>query len=62
MSPELERLIKELVTSLALIGVGYYIKIAKDKEPHATKNLWKILFIVGIAGFIISLLIYLSKS
>ncbi len=62
MSPELERLIKELLSALAMIGGGYYLKIAKDKEPHATKNLWKILIIVGAACFIMALLIYLIKS
>lgn len=62
MSPELGKLIKELLTALALIGGGYYLKTAKDKEPHATKNLWKTLIVTGTACFIMSVLIYLIKS
>lgn len=61
MNDNLVELFKEFLFALMLIAGGYYIKIAKDKEPHASKNLWKILIIVGILGFIVSLIKYTIK-
>ncbi|UKT64495.1 hypothetical protein [Pedobacter mucosus] len=61
MNDNLVELIKGLLFALALVGGGYYIKIAKAKEPHATKSLWKIIMIIGILGFIVSLAKYFIK-
>lgn len=51
----------KLLLPLGLIAGGIYLKSAKDKEPNASKNLWKILIIVGTIGFILKLVIYLNK-
>lgn len=51
----------KLLLPLGLIAGGFYLKAAKDKEPHASKNMWKILIIVGMIGFILKLVIYLNK-
>ena len=61
MNDNLVELLKELLLALALIAGGYYLKVAKDKEPHASKNLWKIVIIVGILGIIVSLVKYIIK-
>jgi len=53
--------ILKLLIPLGLIAGGFYLKTAKDKEPNASKNLWKILIIVGTIGFILKLYIYLNK-
>ncbi|WP_423148973.1 hypothetical protein [Rubrolithibacter danxiaensis] len=59
MGPELEQLLKESFSSLALILGGFYLKVAKDKEPLASKNMWKIVIIIGVIGFILSVGRYL---
>ena len=53
--------ILKLLIPLGLIAGGFYLKTAKDKESNASKNLWKILIIVGAIGFILKLFIYLNK-
>jgi len=59
MNNDLQELFKYLLSAILFIGLGYYLKIAKNKEPYGYKNLWKILIALGIIGFIISLVKYL---
>jgi len=59
MDENLQDLIQSLLISLVLIGGGFYIKIAKHKEPYAGKNLWKITIGIGIIGFLFSLIKYM---
>lgn len=61
MDANLIALIKESLFTILLIGGGFYIKVAKDKEPHASKNLWKIIITIGIIGFVLSLIKYFNK-
>ncbi|MES2577916.1 MAG: hypothetical protein V4589_09915 [Bacteroidota bacterium] len=51
----------KLLLPLGLIAGGFYLKVAKDKEPYASKNLWKILIIIGAISFILKLFVYLNN-
>lgn len=62
MEPELEKLFKGMLTSLALIGGGIYLKVAKEKEPYASKTLWKTVILVGILGLTLSVILFLVKT
>ncbi len=62
MDANLQELFKGLLSTLALIGGGFYLKVAKDKEPYASKTSWKTIIVVGIIGFILSLVRYLTKA
>ena len=46
----------KLLIPIALILGGIYLRIAKDKERNAPKNLWLITIIVGVIYLFIKLL------
>lgn len=46
-----------LLIPLFLIAGGYYIKIAKDREPYAGPNMWKWLIIIGSILFVVKLIL-----
>ena len=47
----------KLLIPIALILGGIYLRIRKDKEINAPKNLWIILIILGIISFIVRILL-----
>lgn len=53
--------IASLLVPLGLIAGGYYIKLAKDREPHAGPDTWKWLIILGSVLFIIKLITFILK-
>lgn len=48
----------KLLIPIALIFGGIYLKIAKSKEPNASKNLWIILIVLGIISLIIRIITF----
>ena len=45
----------KLLIPIALIASGIYLRIAKEKEINAPKNLWIILITLGIISFIVTM-------
>ncbi len=61
MSENFLKMLKELIVAFLLFGGAYYLKIAEDKEPYASKRLRKILVIVGVITVIVSVIKYFAN-
>lgn len=46
----------KLLIPIALILGGIYLKIAKNKETNAPKNLWLIITILGVIYLIVKII------
>lgn len=53
--------IGSMLVPVFLIVAGYYIKIAKDREPYATPGLWKTAIILGSVLLAIRIIMLIIK-
>lgn len=54
--------IATLLVPVILISAGYYIKIAKEKEPYATPSMWKWLIGIGVFSLIVDIILLLIRA
>ena len=45
---------------LFLVFGGLYLKQTKNESDQSAKKYWKVLVIIGIIGFILKLIVYLT--
>jgi len=50
-----------LLLPIILIAGGYYIKIARDREPYATRNSWKWITLIGFISLVIQITRLITK-